>query len=184
MRILIVICCLLVHVSYAQTYNELISDSLYNKFLLDITIAKGSKYHFNTQFSNRRMLKWDTLEFSDDSMDFLEKLELIGYLLKNKPFDTLFTQLDIDYFKRQIHVQKDSLWRLPIKTTKFISNQRTDIPYNSYSLPLFSSDMKLAIIKRKYFCSSSNPCLQIVCDVYRQIGKQWCFFEHLFYVTD
>lgn len=183
MRILIVICCLLVHVSYAQTYNQIISDSLYRKFLEDITFVKRAKYNFNTKFSNSSILRWDTLVFSNQLTDIVES-DAIGHILLKNPFDTLFTPKDMEYFKSQILAQKDSVWHIALKTTQFINKPSNEVSYNSYALPLFSTNKQLALIKRRYVCSASYPCLQIVYDVYRRVNDKWHFFAHVSYLTD
>jgi hypothetical protein len=179
MRILVIILTIMTNSINAQTYSGIVEDSLVTKFLTDITTFKNNSDNFNTKFSDSRILKWDTLNFLNDQ-------DILGnsLFLKYYHTDTLFTSADIDFFKRQFLSQKDSVWRTKIKTTTFTPILGNEVSYNSYSLPLFSIDKRLAIIKRNYTCIYTNPCYQNFIDIYHKVDNEWRFLRHILYLTD
>lgn len=154
---------------FGQTYNKIIPDKDYYDFI-NYDILNDSFKIIHHVFKSKIALDAKLLYYSDSS-DFNKKnfasnctdfifyrREYNGKIFSNY-LDTIFTRTDIDFFGQQLEaMKKTKRWKKSFENSVLIDSVEYD--YNGkgfggremkfgvwgYSLPLFSSDKKYALI--------------------------------------
>lgn len=142
------------------TYSTQVSDKEIYDFLNWMTHNDGKseiKFLKNNKKVSVKILPWDTANFVSKYVGEYDISHLEPdnkYLFKKSSgLDTLFTQVDRDYFLEQFISIKDSVWHKGMSGKKMLSLKKKDYnDVNYYSVPLFSRNREYAIIYKVYTC--------------------------------
>ncbi len=151
-----------------QTYSSLTTDKEIYDFLNWMTI--NDKKHRESPIFRRKQIYVEILSW--DSSNFVLNEGNAGfYLFKSRGgTDTLFKQDDRDFLYNQFLAIKDSVWHSKFSNSKLLTNKEQKKPNRYYySIPLFSVDKNMVIVRRTYYCG--NLCAYGGYYVYRRLGN-------------
>jgi hypothetical protein len=145
----------------SQTYSSVISDEEIKSFF-EWEISSTDSYSEESFFSIKRKIsseisKWDSLNFiKPDSLDENDFSVRFLYLYQNmNSLDSILKSEDKDFFLQQFSAVGDSIWRFTIPRSKFINTKsKTHFTGYHYSIPLFSKNKNIVIIKKVFGCGS------------------------------
>jgi hypothetical protein len=147
---------------------------------LNWVTKNAEKFNDEPKFSRKRICSkitnWDSA-FFDMPIGVYEEYLAIDSITKieKKVKDTLFKKSDRDFFVIQFASIKESNWKKKFAKSKMISCKKQKRPNRYYySIPLFSVDRSLVIVKKVYYCG--DQCAHGGYDIYRRVrGNKWEF---------
>jgi len=153
----------------AQTYNDVISDSIVTEFL-NAYLDKIA-HEFNTGTN-------DSLSFIKQPVELMNPKKLSSqftdwnslFEVEGVNMDSIFSPQDKLYIIRQEQSRKEFLWVIKYNTFDFRDFEMNE-EFFRISMPLFSKLMNLVIIKRYYDCG--EDCGDEWISIYKRINNKW-----------
>ena len=150
---------LAISLSYAQQDSSIVSNKDIKQF---IQSQKGELSYGNL---DARILNW-----TDCDLFLIQDKCWIGDFIR-KDADTLITEEDLLCFQWQHKALASS----KVSVFPFLKERNPQKPHSQTSIPLFSQNRKLAIIKVSYWCG--DECGSGGIRIFKKIGKKWKFIE-------
>jgi len=152
--------------AHAQNYSSIISDDEISDFLNNIV---NDSVPINT-----KILQWHKANFKD-SLSYYDLDDILDEHLYSKSgcADTMFIQSDRAFLYKQFISIQDSVWHKSIVRTGVTRNKRKVNGYY-YSIPLFSSDKRFAVIRKVHLGKFSSGGIYIYRKSYNNVWQQYC----------
>jgi hypothetical protein len=156
----------------AQTFNEKVSDNLINEFLREYLDGFSqqieNQYHGVNFFVNKPI-----------SLVFVEKLEKNindwNSVFDNSEtnIDSLFNLTDKYFMISQLKTQKDYFWKIEHENFQFdtVIEYQSDKEYFRLSMPVFSENLEIVIIRRVLECGFD--CGDQWIGIYKKVKNKW-----------
>jgi hypothetical protein len=158
-----------VQMAVSQTYNAVTSDQEIYGFLSQI-IKYEDKYkeepRFELKYISEKIIPWEQEDFVKNANG--EKNN--NYIFNEEArIDTIFNAADKEFLIKQFNGIKAKIWQKKFKHAILAKNEsQTQVNRYSYSIPLFSTDRKHALVKKKYY--GKDHCYYGYC-IYRKSEK-------------